>query len=328
MNRKILLLSLLAIIILASIGFTKQVRASPTYSLKEAVEQGVVSAKICGTWTFSGYSLNLTLMSQVDYALTITITIGRILIPQKEEYQSMVIGDYYVIELNAREVKRMLLFGFCIESGDDAPDETVCFRLDGVNQGLVPVLEVIKGRDIPEIAPRSFEDFVRDATKGFEGYQKVFAAQLAIWAVLDPENPPWEGTEAITILQNQTWMNQSWVVQQMELAREMYEEATTFSQSPTPTSIPSKTPPQTPSETNEPPPSNKSLVFTVCLIALVVVLAATIGLIMIKGGRIRAREAEKPDDKMDKLEKALLEGRISEETYEELKKKYKRENKG
>ncbi len=31
---------------------------------------------------------------------------------------------------------------------------------------------------------------------------------------------------------------------------------------------------------------------------------------------------------MDKLEKALLEGRISEETYEELRKKYKRENKG
>ncbi len=51
------------------------------------------------------------------------------------------------------------------------------------------------------------------------------------------------------------------------------------------------------------------------LIALVV-LAATIGLFMINGGKSRARGIEKTEGRMDKLRKAPMEGRISKETHE------------
>ncbi|HIE22601.1 MAG TPA: hypothetical protein EYP68_00020 [Candidatus Korarchaeota archaeon] len=60
----------------------------------------------------------------------------------------------------------------------------------------------------------------------------------------------------------------------------------------------------------------------------VAVALATVGIILVKRSRRGRKEEIVEDERIRKLEQALKEGRISEETYKELRKKYEREKKG
>ena len=96
--------------------------------------------------------------------------------------------------------------------------------------------------------------------------------------------------------------------------------------SPTATSQPKPSPPsQTSPIPAEVPRSSNILVY----LALSGILIGVIGAYLVRRrGRKRSYPSprKKADERLEKLEKALLEGRISQETYEELRKKYEDES--
>ncbi|RLG50648.1 MAG: hypothetical protein DRO00_08410, partial [Thermoproteota archaeon] len=98
---------------------------------------------------------------------------------------------------------------------------------------------------------------------------------------------------------------------------------TTFPPSPSPTGGPSLSPTPTRGPTSEPQPSGKrSMLFG--LVAAIVIIAILASVFLIKRGPTKQREISSVDERIRKLDEALREGRISEETYWELRRKYEK----
>jgi len=100
---------------------------------------------------------------------------------------------------------------------------------------------------------------------------------------------------------------------------------TTFPPSPGPTGGPTQSPsPSSPPPETQPPGGAPTPIIGPA-IAVVVIIAAVLGLFLVK--KSAKRETAEIDEMLKKLDEALKEGRISEETYRELKRKYERERK-
>ncbi|GEM_PF-3496947 len=116
-----------------------------------------------------------------------------------------------------------------------------------------------------------------------------------------------------------------WMKRQLGLAKEIYEESLTYALTPIPTSTRSPTPAPIRSEIPASSPSStsrgRSLALMGSILAIVLVIAM-VAFFLMKKRKPTSREEVKVDGRMEKLEKALLECRISEETHKELRRKY------
>ncbi len=106
-------------------------QATTTYSSLVSVSiEGVIFA------LFYEKCINITLVQLTTDPVTIIIDIGVVLIPSDPGTQTMVIAKSYTISLTTQwEVNSTVVYAFCTESSDSAPDEESTFTVSSSPYG-------------------------------------------------------------------------------------------------------------------------------------------------------------------------------------------------
>ncbi len=146
---------------------TRKPEPEVTYSLVEAVEQGIVNAQFSGTGYCSGDSIGLWIGSKVEYGLKIEIEPGWVLI-NSGAGQNMIIAEERTITLKPKAELGVTIEAYCLDIDRDNPStfETLSLQNNTGNY-RTEVVELMKSfKSAPELR------------------RSLSAVQIALWTLL------------------------------------------------------------------------------------------------------------------------------------------------